>query len=135
MAELAGLRAQLNKVGEPATGAGSKKESDYVARFRDFKYHETLFELLAKQYEIARVDEAREGAVLQVMDPASVPERNRKPKKASIAVLATLAGGLGLLFYVSVRRAFRNSARDAETAERIDSIRRALRLRRLERGV
>jgi tyrosine-protein kinase Etk/Wzc len=134
MAELAGLRAQLNKVGEPAAGS-SKKESDYVARFRDFKYHETLFELLAKQFEIARVDEAREGAVLQVMDPTTVPERKSKPKTAIIAVLATLASGFTLLLFVFVRSAFRHLARDAQTAERIDAIRRAVGSRRLGRGV
>jgi uncharacterized protein involved in exopolysaccharide biosynthesis len=132
MAELAGLRAQLNKVGEPAAGS-SKKESDYVARFREFKYHETLFELLAKQFEIARVDEAREGALLQVMDPATVPERKSKPKKAIIAVLATLAGGLTLLLFVLVRSTLRDSARDSETAERIDAIRRAVGLGRKQR--
>ena len=33
-----------------------------------------LFELLAKQYELARIDEAREGALIQVVDPATKPE-------------------------------------------------------------
>ena len=102
-----------------------------MARVRDFKYHETLFELLAKQYEIARVDEAREGAVLQVMDPATVPERKSKPKKALIAVLATLASGFALLLFVFVRSALKNSARDSETATRLDAIRRAVGLRSL----
>lgn len=129
MAELAGLRAQLAKVGEPAAGASKSKESDYVARFRDFKYHETLFELLAKQYEIARVDEAREGAVLQVMDPASVPERKSKPKKALIAVLATLASGFALLMFVFVRNALKNASGDEAAREKLQAIRRAVGLK------
>ena len=54
-------------------------------KYRDFKYNETLFELFAKQYEMAHVDESREGAVIQVLDVAQPPERKSKPKKALIA--------------------------------------------------
>jgi capsule polysaccharide export protein KpsE/RkpR len=55
--ELAALRTQMNRAEreQPA----SANDSDYVAKFRDFKYFETLFELFAKQYEIAKVDESR----------------------------------------------------------------------------
>ncbi|MFZ9656250.1 MAG: Wzz/FepE/Etk N-terminal domain-containing protein, partial [Limnohabitans sp.] len=85
--ELAAYRSQLAKAeeNEPA----STSATDYVARFRDYKYHETLFELFAKQYELARVDESREGAVIQVLDVAQPPERKSKPKKALIAIIAT----------------------------------------------
>ena len=44
---------------------------DYLTKYREFKYQETLFELFARQYEIARVDESREGALIQVVDPAT----------------------------------------------------------------
>lgn len=118
--ELGALRAQLAKVerGQAPTRGGP----DYIARFRDFKYHETLFELMAKQYEIARVDEAREGAVIQVLDAAQPPERKSKPKKALIAVLATLATGFVLLLWVFLRQALRNASQDPQAAAQLQAI-------------
>ena len=124
LAELAGLRAQLTRIGQTAPDRAG--DTDYVTRFRDFKYYETLFELFAKQYEIARVDEAREGPLLQVMDTARAPQRKSKPKKALIAVIATLATGFALLLFVFVRQALRNAAQDEETAGKLRAIRRAV---------
>ena len=120
LTELANLRAQLNKQAKQDRDEGAKPgQGDYVGLYRDFKYHETLFELFAKQYEIARVDEAREGAVIQVLDAAQPPERKSKPKKALIAVIATLATGFALLLFVFVRQALRNGAKDEETAGKL----------------
>lgn len=128
LTELGALRAQLAKVerGQRPTAGGP----DYIARFRDFKYHETLFELMAKQYEISRVDESREGAVIQVLDVAQLPERKSKPKKAQIAVLATLASGFVLLLWVFVRQALRNAKQDPEAAAKLRAIGAALKWRR-----
>jgi uncharacterized protein involved in exopolysaccharide biosynthesis len=123
--ELAALRAQMNRAEreQPA----SANDSDYVAKFRDFKYFETLFELFAKQYEIAKIDESREGAVVQVLDAAQPPERKSKPKKAQIAVLTTLATGFALLLFVFVRQALRNARQDAESAAKLAQLRQAWR--------
>jgi len=127
MTELANLRAQLDKQAkqgsdEATGGSGGAGQGDYITRYRDFKYHETLFELFAKQYEIARVDEAREGAVIQVLDAAQPPERKSKPKKALIAIIATLASGFALLLFVFVRQALRNAGGDQETAGKLAAL-------------
>mgnify|MGYP000199168903 CR=1 FL=1 len=122
MTELANLRAQLAKQDKDESAnapAGSAGQGDYISRYREFKYHETLFELFAKQYELARVDEAREGAVIQVLDAAQPPERKSKPKKALIAIIATLASGFALLLFVFVRQALRSAGADAETAGKL----------------
>jgi capsule polysaccharide export protein KpsE/RkpR len=126
--EMSALRAQLTRAEkeEPSTGR-SLEESDYVAKFRDFKYQETLFELFAKQYEIARVDESREGAVIQVLDVAKPPEKKSKPKKALIAAATALATGFVLLLWVFVRRAVRNASQDQESAEKLAKLRRSFR--------
>ena len=118
MTELANLRAQLAKQekDEPATAAG---QGDYVAKFREFKYQETLFELFARQFEMAKVDESREGAVIQVLDAAQPPERKSKPKKALIAIIATLAAGFALLLFVFIRQALRNAGQDPESASKL----------------
>ncbi|MEI6804794.1 MAG: hypothetical protein WCK83_16670 [Burkholderiales bacterium] len=55
--ELAAMRTQMARA-EKEEPAAIGSDSDYIARFRDFKYQETLFELFAKQYEMARIDES-----------------------------------------------------------------------------
>lgn len=104
--DLSTLRAQLGKLEKPSE-VPSTSDSDYVARFRDFKYYETLFELFAKQFELAKVDEAREGSKIQVLDIAQPPEKKSKPKKGLIALIATLATGMLLLLFIFVRISFR----------------------------
>lgn len=125
LAQLSALRAQLRKAESSQPRSGNTDEADYVAKFRDFKYHETLFELFAKQYELARVDESREGAVIQVVDVALPPEKKSKPRRGLIAVLATLVSGFLMLLFVFVRQALRNAAQDAESATKLQSLRAA----------
>ncbi len=86
-AELAALRAQLAGT-EDRAGA---VESDYLKLYRDFKYAEMLFELIAKQYELAKIEEAREGSVIQVIDAAIPPELKSRPKRLPIAAGAAAA--------------------------------------------
>jgi hypothetical protein len=123
LTELSAMRAQLARAEaqEPQSAGGS----DYVARYRDFKYNETLFDLFAKQYELARVDESREGAVIQILDAAKPPERKSKPKKALIAVITTLAVGFALLLFVFVRQALANASRNQESAEKLSRLKTA----------
>ncbi len=118
LTELANLRAQLAKQ-EKDEATAATGQGDYVAKFREFKYQETLFELFARQFEMAKVDESREGAVIQVLDAAQPPERKSKPKKALIAIIATLAAGFALLLFVFIRQALRNGAKDEETAGKL----------------
>jgi len=121
--ELSAMRQQQAKFGKVD---GSGANSNYIQRYRDFKYQETLSELFAKQYEIARIDEAREGPLVQVVDVALPPERKSKPKKAQIAVVTTLATGFALLLFVFLRAAIRNSFADPDTAAKWQTIRRGL---------
>ena len=57
---------------------------EYVRKLRDVKYYETIFDILARQFEIAKLDEAREGAMVQVVDPAVPPDRRSFPKRGLI---------------------------------------------------
>ena len=124
-AAIAALRAQLSKL--EATSSGGAND-EYVNRYREFKYRETMFELFAKQYEIARVDEAREGALIQVVDPAQVPEKKSKPRRSIVGLLATVLTFIALSAWVSVRSTIReNRQRDTVFASRWDEFTRALR--------
>lgn len=129
LAELSALRQQLARAeavnAQAATG-------DYINLYREFKYAETLFDLFVRQYELARVDESREGLLVQVVDAAQPPERKSKPKRALVAVLTTLVTGFALLLAVLVRSAWRNAARDPESAAKMAHLRQLLRWRRRE---
>jgi capsule polysaccharide export protein KpsE/RkpR len=120
MTELANLRTQLAK--QEKDQPASSGQGDYVAKYRDFKYQETLFDLFAKQFELAKVDESREGAVIQILDAAQPPEKKTKPKKALIAIIATLAAGLALLLFVFIRQALRNASQDGESAQKMAAL-------------
>ena len=122
--ELAALRAQFAKA-EKSSAPTTGVDADYVARYRDVKYYETLFELFSKQFELAKVDEAREGAVIQVVDAAEPPERKSKPKKAQIAMITTLAVGFALLLFIFIRQALRGAAQTPETSEKMARLRSA----------
>lgn len=100
-ATVAALREQLAKA-EQATAPNSGP--DYIGRYREFKYQETLFELYARQFELARVDESREGALIQVVDLATPAERKSKPKRAIVAGSVTLAAALILMTWVLIRK-------------------------------
>lgn len=99
---LAALRQQLARSEQPDVGSAGP---DYIGKYRDFKYQETLFDLYARQFELARVDESREGALIQVVDLATPPERKSKPKRAATAVVAALTTALALIALILLRRA------------------------------
>lgn len=116
LSTLGSLRAQLDKMGSTVP-AGSGPE--YIGRYREFKYQETLFELFARQFELARLDEAREGATAQTVDTAQPPQRKSKPKRALLAVTATLAAGVALALWLALRLVRRRLGSGAAQAQRL----------------
>ena len=116
-AELSALRSQLAGLqkgaaqtqGDPilSPAAVPKKSLEYIRNLRELKYHETLFELLAKQFEAARIDEARQAPVIQIVDRAVPPDKRDGPFRSAIIA----AGGLGSMLlaaaYVLWDRKFR----------------------------
>lgn len=106
-AVLAALRRQLAMLESSTQSSG---DADYIGRYREFKYQETLFDMFAKQYELARIDESREGSLIQVLDVATAPERKSKPKRGTIALGGAVLVGLILSVVVLIRNFRRNSA-------------------------
>ena len=62
-----------------------------------------------------------------MIDTATAPEFKSKPKKAQIAVVATLATGFLLLLWVFVRQSLKNASQDTESAQKLAGIRVAFR--------
>jgi tyrosine-protein kinase Etk/Wzc len=123
--EQAALRRQLQQA-EVGQGSSRGQPNEYILKFREFKYRETLFEMFARQYELARADEAREGALVQVIDKATPPEKKTSPRKAVIAVVTTIASGTLLYLFALASYCWAAAVRDPARARKASAIRSAL---------
>ncbi len=98
--ELGSLQSQIAQMdksqnggpaGAPSNAQIPALELEYVRKVRDVKYHETLFDILAKQYEAARLDEAHD-TPLQIIDRAPLPDVKSGPPRLLLTVGSTLLG-------------------------------------------
>jgi tyrosine-protein kinase Etk/Wzc len=110
--ELAALRGQLSNLDKEqstsadpliATGKLPAVGLEYVRKLRELKYRESIFELLSKQYEIARLDEGKQAAVIQVVDVAVAPDKKSSPHRLLISLLGVLIGFLAAIMSVFCR--------------------------------
>lgn len=128
--ELAALQsAAPAAAGDPLLPAGRLPAAgiEYLRAVREMRYHEALFELLARQYEAARIDEAKQAPVIQVVDRAVPPDKRSGPFRSLIIAVAALlclfaAGGWAL-----ASESLRRMEADPARAERLVEIRRMLR--------
>ena len=126
---LSGLKAQLNKV-ETGTVVPSKVPEaglEYIRKVRDLKYAETIYEMLAKQFEMAKIDEAKESSVIQVLDKAVVPEQKSKPKRTMMVLLSALATGFLTILYAFIKEALNNAKKDTQTEAQLQALKNTLR--------
>lgn len=119
---LTALRTQLSRL---ETVVPSSVGADYVGKFREFKYQETLFELFSRQFELARLDESKDGTLIQVVDVATPAEKKTRPRRALIAAVSTLVSALLLVVWILLRRSWHMSASNSATAMKMDQLRAA----------
>lgn len=62
---------------------------EYARLLRDAKIHETLFELLTQQYEVAKIQEVKDSPTVQVLDTGKVAEKKFRPRRSLIVGLST----------------------------------------------
>ena len=125
------MRAQLAKQEQGSGGADKATPTQQAAvkAYREIKAREAMMGVLTAQYESARVDEAKEGPLVQQVDVASAPERKSKPKRALIVIVATLAGLFLGLLVAFIRHALQNAAKDPATAKRLTQLKSVWSLR------
>lgn len=99
---LSALRAQMARTEQ--AGDSPSSGADYIGKYREFKYQETLFDLYARQFELAKADESREGALIQVVDPASAPEKRSEPRRSRIATAASALTFIALAIGIFIRQ-------------------------------
>ncbi|MGB8765245.1 MAG: GNVR domain-containing protein, partial [Burkholderiales bacterium] len=81
-----------------------------LRKIREVKYHEAIMEIMARQFELAKVDEAKDSPLIQVVDKALEPDRKSKPKHAIIAIatfFATLFIAIVLAFLLESKEKFK----------------------------
>lgn len=134
LAELNGLRNELKKLEKGGSGgelglvsAGNLPEQglEYIRAFREVKYQEAIFEIMAKQYELAKIDESKDGGDVQQLDVAVPPERKSKPKRAILVLASVMAAGFLALLIALVRGFLRNSTKDPDTQVKWRALRKA----------
>jgi uncharacterized protein involved in exopolysaccharide biosynthesis len=132
--ELAALESQLQRVAGSQNDAGSdinlskgrvtQSGMEYLRRYRDLKYQETVFELLAKELEIAKLDEAREGSIVQVVDDAVPADRKSSPHRTLIVLGATILAFFVAVFWVFLRDRSARAFDIPENRERLEAMKR-----------
>jgi tyrosine-protein kinase Etk/Wzc len=130
--ELAAMRAQLDRL---ERGRGKRSIADvpienvptagleYVRKLRDVKYHEALFALLARQYEAAKIDEARDALIVQEMDKATPPERKSGPHRLIIVFTITLLALMVAIVMAFSMEAMERAREDPQFAARLQLFR------------
>jgi len=87
----------------PAVGNIPGLGVEYVRKLRELKIQETIFEQLSKQYEVAKLSEAKDSSSLQILDEAVVPLYKSKPKRSSIVLLATIASFFIAIVFIFIQ--------------------------------
>jgi tyrosine-protein kinase Etk/Wzc len=139
--ELAELRAQSAKLSQMERSGADLGEGnlqvptrrvpeanlEYLRVARELKYQESLYDFLAKQLEAARIDEAKNAVLVQVVDRAVEPERKSSPKRLLIIAVTAIASFLLACFGVLMWEAIRRKQQDPIEAARIAQLREYLR--------
>jgi tyrosine-protein kinase Etk/Wzc len=103
---------------------------EYLRRTRDVRYQETLFEFMTRQYEMARVDEAKQSQMIQVVDPALVPDRRSWPPRTLLTVLAFILAAIVASFWVILQSAYEHRMENPKDADKVYRLRQLLRVYR-----
>ncbi|HEX4019918.1 MAG TPA: chain length determinant family protein [Acidobacteriaceae bacterium] len=134
--QLDALKAQLAKVAGPSgnvTGDISLSKTNipeagmtYLNALRDLRYYETIDELLAKQFEMAKLDEAHQG-VIQISDVAIPPDKKSSPHRALLVILTILLSFFVASGWSLVANAFQRMRNNPDERRRLDALRATFR--------
>jgi tyrosine-protein kinase Etk/Wzc len=96
---------------------------EYLRIQRELKYQQALYDVLLKQYEVARLDEVKDSSTIRVVTAALPPEKVYKPK---LLLVPVLAGGSGLfvaIFLAFVLEVAHRLSQNPRNKARIDDLR------------
>lgn len=117
---------QVSTLGIPA-GRVPRITLEYLRKLREVKYHESLFELLSKQYEAARIDEAKAAPIIQVVDHAVPPDKKSGPHRLLITLGCGFVGFFIGFLFAAITQSVRRAAQTPEYAIKLDRLRSGFR--------
>ena len=130
--EISSARAELARL-ENGAPSLQVKDGQYanglenIKVLREVKYQQMLYELLSKQYEVARLDEAKDSSIIQVLDKAIVPERKFKPKRAILVLLFMFMGFLSAIAWAFIADSLARRTASASGREKLNELKMHLR--------
>jgi uncharacterized protein involved in exopolysaccharide biosynthesis len=103
-AEEASLEQRNHVPGIAGLGLGNVPAAglEYLRAAHEFQYQQALYDMLMKQYDAAKLDESKDAAIIQVVEPAIEPDRKSSPHRLLILVLFTIGGLIASCFLVQV---------------------------------
>lgn len=108
VAKLTGKNGNVD--GIPSIGNVPGLALEYARRMRELKTQEGMFDQLTKQYELAKLNEAKDSSSLQVLDEAVVPTNKCKPRRSVIVMFTALAGFIFAVVAAFVLEFFLNTS-------------------------
>ena len=125
--ELAAMKMHLLKLerGSLDTSNPQSIQQEAIQSYRNMKVQESMLEAFAKQYELAKVDESKEDPLVQVVDPATPPERRSSPKRIQLVVISALSGFVFSTLLAFLINMLRNTAQSPEGRAKLHTLKRA----------
>jgi tyrosine-protein kinase Etk/Wzc len=102
---------------------------EYFRKLREVKFKETLYEFLLKQYELAKLDEARDAVLIQVIDKATPPDKRFKPKRGLMVIIATFSALFISISLCFILEFYENIQKNDENRERMEKLKRYLKIK------
>lgn len=129
--EIGSMKSELANLegGRGGKIAQSPAGLESFRKLRDVKFLEFTVELLTRQYEVARIDEAKDAVLIQVVDKATPPDYKSKPKRALIVALTVVAFGIAGVLWAFFCEAIDRARSDPDSGQRLAMLRNNLRWR------
>jgi uncharacterized protein involved in exopolysaccharide biosynthesis len=139
--EITTLRQQLNQLendqqhlapGDTQVPAGRVPQEglEYERNLRDVKYHEALYQLLSRQFEAARIDEAKAAPIIQIVDCAVPPDRKSGPPRLLLIIGFGFVGFCIACLLAFLREGLTRMRQNPESSAKLDQLFNSFRLRR-----
>ncbi len=100
--------------------------TEFIRKMRDLKYNEKLFEIMAEQYELAKIDEAKDPTIIQVIDRAIPPQIKARPQRKLMVVIAAFMGFLFSLVLVLIKDYLEKQPESDKNRERVNTLKKLL---------
>ena len=103
---------------------------EYLRAAHELAYRQALFDMLLKQYDAARLDESKDAAIIQVVEPAIEPDRKSPQKRILILLLVSFLGFFAGCFLVLVIWTKERAQADPQLAGKLENLKLALAVRK-----